>query len=88
MICGALNDRLRDPLKTRAQIDTINLCLMSLKGPIAQPGQSCRLITGWSQVQILVGPHQYDNSHFKTSCLPHAVKREPRRMHCQNRYPG
>ena len=26
------------------------------KGPIAQPGQSYRLITGWSLVRIQVGP--------------------------------
>jgi len=35
-----------------------------------------------------VGPHQYDNSHFKTLRPPQAAVREPRRMHCQNRYPG
>ena len=38
---------------------------MVREGPIAQPGQSCRLITGWSQVQILVGPHQYESDFFQ-----------------------
>ncbi len=76
-----------DPLKTPAQIGTINYCLMSPEGPIAQPGQSCRLITGWSQVQILVGPHQYDPLHFKTltSRRAGAAARVPWRMNCQNR---